>query len=140
MRKYSSKVFRKLLANRIINECERLRKFDIRASFGEECDHYDSKQDLFVYRGQDSNDFVGIIKGIAFEYKASTLYCFARDKKYPDSIGIFMAITNGVYSDVSNDTKFLEASSPRGKELLTKYEEINTLKDKYVSKNNEVKR
>ena len=140
MRKYSSKVFRKLLANRIINECERLRKFDIRASFGEECDHYDSKQDIFIYREKDSDDFVGIVKGIAFEYKANTIYCFAKDKKYPNSLGMFRVITNGNYSDVSNETKFFEEDSKRGQELLSKYEEIATLKEKFVSKNNNVKR
>ena len=53
---------------------------------------------------------------------------------------MFRVITNGNYSDVSNETKFFEEDSKRGQELLSKYEEIATLKEKFVSKNNNVKR
>ena len=140
MRKYSNKLFRKLLSNKIISECERMRKFDIRASFGEECNSYDPKRDIYIYRGKESNDFIGMVKDIAFEYKSNTLYCFSKDKKYPDTFGAFMTITDGVYNDVSSETKFFDIESQRGKELCKKYNAILELKGKFLVKDNNIKR
>ena len=134
MRKYSSKLARKLLVGKIISDCEHLRKFDVRASFGEECDFYDEKKDVFIYRGKNSDTFIGMVKGICFEYKGETIYCFAPDNKFPDSIGAFRASTNGKYSDVSNDTRYFDSSSRRGKELLKMCNRINDIKNRFVTK------
>ena len=62
MRKYSSRFNRQILAKKIIAECERVKEFDVRASFGEACDQYDAKKDLFIYREKESNDwFIDIL-------------------------------------------------------------------------------
>ena len=140
MRKYSSRFNRQILAKKIIAECERVKEFDVRASFGEACDQYDAKKDLFIYREKESNHFKGLIKDVAFDYSDGVIYCYGIDKKSRDTIGVFIGKTDGEILNVACDTKYFDISSSRGKELNQKYNDAIELKNKFVNKNDYKKR
>ena len=140
MRKYTSRFNRQILAKKIICECERVREFDVRASFGEACDQYDAKRDLFIYREKESNHFKGLVKDIAFDYCDGVIYCYGIDKKSEDTIGVFIGKTDGKIINVACDTKYFDVDSNRGKELVGKYKETVELKNRFVNKKDSKKR
>ena len=133
MKKYFSRLNRKNLINKIAIRCSKIKKHDVRASFGEDCEHIE--KDMFIFWPKHHKYFVGEVNGVYFKYINDTVYCFNESKNNPNHVGVFKGtIENGKYASGS-DLTYFSFDSKGAKAILTLSKQIDETKQEQSKKN-----
>jgi hypothetical protein len=122
---------RKAIANEIVKNINRVKKFDVRLSFGRDAIEYELKKSFFVYVSKSLNYGFGKYKEMYFEFVNDELTCFF-PLKYEDSIvGVYdIKMINGVLEEKGRVSCYPK-SSTRGEHCNGMIDKINYLNDKY---------
>ena len=122
MKKYFNGLRRKNLIKKIADRCFEIEKHDVRASFGQDCECFET--DMFIYWPKHHKYFVGKVNDVYFKYINNTIYCFNESKDNLNNMGVFKATIENRKIVLGSDLTYFSFDSKGAKALLTLSKQI----------------